>query len=95
MKADELRGMSQAELNKQLDDLYQETFNMRFQRASGQLSNPNRLVQVRRDIARVKTFLRQQELAGIRAAAVQASDDEEPVSLRERARRAIRGGRGT
>jgi large subunit ribosomal protein L29 len=68
MKSEELRAMTEAELRKQLDDLYQELFNLRFQRASGQLSNTNRLRTVRRDLARVKTFLRQHELAAQRGA---------------------------
>ncbi len=63
MKADDLRGMNQAELSKKLDDLYQEQFNLRFQRVAGQMPDTNRLKQVRRDIARVKTILRQRELA--------------------------------
>lgn len=58
MNAAELRTMDDAALNKQLDDLYQELFNLRFQRAAGQLPNLNRLKQVRRDIARVKTIAR-------------------------------------
>jgi large subunit ribosomal protein L29 len=66
MKGDELRDLNSNELQKRLDDLYQEQFNLRFQRASGQLANPIRLVQVRRDIARVKTFLRQRELEQVR-----------------------------
>jgi large subunit ribosomal protein L29 len=66
MKTDELRGMNEVDLGKQLDDLHQEFFNLRFQRAAGQLSNPNRLKEVRRNIARVKTFLRLHELAATR-----------------------------
>lgn len=59
MEASQLRTMDDAALHKQLDDLYQELFNLRFQRAAGQLANSNRLREVRRDIARVKTVLRQ------------------------------------
>lgn len=58
MDATQLRTMDNATLEKQLDDLYQEMFNLRFQRAAGQLPNVNRLRQVRRNIARVKTVLR-------------------------------------
>ena len=57
MDATQLRTMDNAALGKQLDDLYQEMFNLRFQRAAGQLPNVNRLREVRRDIARVKTVL--------------------------------------
>lgn len=62
MKAADLSNMDDAALKKQLDDLYQEVFNLRFQRAAGQLPNYNRLTQVRRDIARVKTVMRQRAL---------------------------------
>ncbi len=57
--AAELNGLDDAGLQKQLDDLYHELFNLRFQRAAGQAQNFNRLTQVRRDIARVKTVMRQ------------------------------------
>ena len=57
MDSAQLRIMDNVALQKQLDDLYQEMFNMRFQRAAGQLPNFNRLRVVRRDIARVKTVL--------------------------------------
>ncbi len=63
MKKEEMRAATDAELNKQLDDLYHELFNLRFQRTAGQMPNTNRLGAVRREIARVKTFLRQRELA--------------------------------
>ena len=65
MKAKEIRQMSEKELNKQLDDLKAELFNLRFQSATGQLDNPLRIKTVRKDIARVKTILREREL-GIR-----------------------------
>ncbi len=59
MQTTELRNKDNAALQKQLDDLYQELFNLRFQRAAGQLANFNRLTQVKRDIARVQTILRE------------------------------------
>lgn len=59
MDIKQLRAMDDAALHKQLDDLYQEQFNLRFQRAAGQLANVNRLREVRREIARVKTILRE------------------------------------
>jgi large subunit ribosomal protein L29 len=58
MDTAQLHVMDNAALQKQMDDLYQEMFNLRFQRAAGQLANINRLREVRRDIARVKTELR-------------------------------------
>lgn len=68
MKAKELTELSDAELEKQIRDLKSELFNLRFQHATGQLENPMRLRQVRRDIARVQTILRQRELARRRGA---------------------------
>ncbi len=59
MNAAELRAMDDNALKKQLDDLYHELFKLRFQRAAGQMPNFNRLTQVRRDIARVKTVMRE------------------------------------
>lgn len=61
----ELRRLNDAELAKQLDDLYQEQFNLRFQNASGQVKDMNRFKQVRRQIARIKTLQRERELAGV------------------------------
>lgn len=65
MKAKELREMSNEELHRQLDELKEELFNLRFQLTVGQLDNPMRVRQVRKDIARIKTILREREL-GIR-----------------------------
>ena len=56
MKAQELRTMSSDELDDQLVKLKKEQFNLRFQRASGQLENTSRVREVRRDIARIKTM---------------------------------------
>ena len=57
MKVEDLRQKSDDELNQQVLDLRKEAFNLRFQRASGQLENTARVRQVRRDIARIKTVL--------------------------------------
>lgn len=62
MKASELQSLTELELNNRLNDSHQELFNLRFQRASGQLTNTARVREVRRTIARIKTFLRQREL---------------------------------
>lgn len=59
----EVRGMSSDEIKRKLDDTYQEMFNLRFQLATGQLKNVNRLSEVRHDIARMKTVLRERQLA--------------------------------
>lgn len=63
MKASELREMKPIELDKKLDELKQELFNLRFQHAINQLENPQRIKAVKRDIARVKTVLNGIELA--------------------------------
>ena len=61
MKAEEVRGQNNAELARKLDDAYQELFNLRFQRATGKLSNSARFAEVKRDIARIKTVLRSRQ----------------------------------
>ncbi|KPV44145.1 50S ribosomal protein L29 [Alicyclobacillus ferrooxydans] len=62
MKANELRGLSSEEIESRIDQLKDELFNLRFQLATGQLENPMRIRQVRKDIARAKTILKQREL---------------------------------
>ncbi len=57
MKPEDIRAKSADELNDQLLQLKKEQFNLRFQRASGQLDNTARVRAVRRDIARIKTVL--------------------------------------
>ena len=59
MKATELRGRTRDQLADQLLQLKKEQFNLRFQRATGQLENTARVREVRRDIARIKTILGQ------------------------------------
>lgn len=59
MRASEIRELSDTELNTKEKDLCQELFNLRFQLATGQLENTMRVPQVRRDIARIKTILRE------------------------------------
>ena len=56
-RASDLRTRSDDELTEQVDNLGKEIFNLRFQRASGQLENTARVRQVRREIARIKTLL--------------------------------------
>ncbi len=61
MKASEVRTKTDDELRSELDKLEKEQFNLRFQRATGQLENTARVRQVRRDIARIKTVLAAKE----------------------------------
>ena len=64
MQVREIRGMSSVEISRRLDDAYQETFNLRFQWVTGQLKNSNRLTEVKQDIARMKTILRERQITG-------------------------------
>ena len=61
MKANDVRKMSSAELEKKLADLKKDLFNLRLQHATNQLENPIRIAEVKKDIARVKTILREQQ----------------------------------
>ena len=62
MKANEIRELSADELNAKLADLKAELFNLRFQHAINQLENPQRMKAVKRDIARIKTTLREMQI---------------------------------
>ena len=64
MNVKEIREMSPEKLQEQLSDLKKELFNLRFQHAINQLDNPTRIAAVKKDIARVKTILREIELNG-------------------------------
>ena len=61
-KASELRDLPAEDLQRQLVETKEEFFNLRFQNATGQLDNYKRLTELRKDIARLKTILREQEL---------------------------------
>jgi large subunit ribosomal protein L29 len=67
MKAADIRQMTPDQLNEELMKLRKERFNLRFQRATGQLENTARVRQVRRDIARLLTIARQKRAAEARA----------------------------
>jgi len=62
MMAREMRELTTEEMAQKLDETYQELFNLRFQLATKQLSDSSRLSKVKRDIARLKTVLREREL---------------------------------
>jgi large subunit ribosomal protein L29 len=62
MKAKDYRHLSEGELNVKERELHEELFNLRFQQATGQLENLMRIPQVKREIARVKTLLREKAL---------------------------------
>jgi len=67
MKADDLRAMTVDQLDDEVLKLKKESFNLRFQRATGQLENTSRVRQVRRDIARIKTVAQQKRKAAATA----------------------------
>ncbi len=62
MKIQEIRDLSVQELETKIKDLKEELFNLRFQNATNQLDNPMRIASVKKDIARVKTVLKEKEL---------------------------------
>ena len=61
MKASEIRDMSLDEMRQKASDIEQEIFNLRFQHGTGQLENTSKLKQTKRDMARLKTIIRQTE----------------------------------
>jgi len=63
MNVREVRGMTTDDLRRKMDEIYEELFNLRFQFMMGQLEDHNRLTALRRDVARMKTILRERELA--------------------------------
>lgn len=64
MKANEVRKMSTSQLEGKLVELKKDLFQLRLQHATNQLENPIRINEVKKDIARVKTIIREQQLAG-------------------------------
>ena len=62
MELKKMRDMSGAELNTELTKMKKELFNLRFQHATGQLENPVKMRELKKDIARVKTIIREKEL---------------------------------
>ena len=63
MKADEIRSLSAVDLERELENSYRETFNLRFRRATNQLTNHREIRRIRRKIARLKTIMWERELA--------------------------------
>jgi large subunit ribosomal protein L29 len=63
MKAIELRERSDDELRKSLSDLEEQLFKLRFQKSTGQIENPQKIREVRKDIARVETVLKERRMA--------------------------------
>lgn len=67
MDPNKIRKMTDQERTAELEKMQQELFNLRFQHVTGQLENPVRMREVKRDIARVKTIIREKELEGPQA----------------------------
>ena len=65
MELKKIREMSEAELNSELVGMKKDLFNLRFQHVTGQLENPIKMRETKRDIARVKTIIREKELAKV------------------------------
>jgi len=63
MELAKMRSMTEVELNAELQNMKKELFNLRFQHVTGQLENPVKMRELKKDIARVKTVLREKELA--------------------------------
>ena len=63
MELNKMRNMTEVELTAELEKMKKELFNLRFQHVTGQLENPVKMRELKKDIARVKTILREKELA--------------------------------
>ena len=75
-RARELRELNEVELEHRLSEANEELFNLRFQNATGQLDNSARLGQVRKDIARVETLLREHEIAAAEALGIEQETED-------------------
>jgi large subunit ribosomal protein L29 len=92
-RTSELREMDDDELTTKLVEARQELFNLRFQHVTGQLDNYSRLGQLRRDIARIQTLLRENEIAAAEAAEAEADAEWQANNEARRAR--VAASRGT
>ena len=67
MELNKMREMTDIELTTELEKMKKELFNLRFQHVTGQLENPGKMREVKRNIARVKTIMREKELEKVQA----------------------------
>ena len=65
MELKKMRELTEVELNTELSKMKKELFNLRFQHTTGQLENPVQMRELKRDIARIKTIIREKELAKV------------------------------
>ena len=63
-KTNDLRKLTTEEINKKIDSLKEELFNLRFKKAIGNLENPAHMRELRKEVARLKTILKEKEIAG-------------------------------
>jgi large subunit ribosomal protein L29 len=75
-EADQLRDVSEDELETKLAEAKEELFNLRFQLVTGQLDNPMRIKQVRKQVARILTLMRERELEDLEAQGAAAAAEE-------------------
>jgi large subunit ribosomal protein L29 len=80
MNATEIRELETDELHSRISELKEELFNLRFQLATGQLDNHARMKQVRREIARIRTVLRERDFAAAQGAVAAITTAVEPVA---------------
>jgi len=85
-RVSEMREMDDNELSTRLVEARQELFNLRFQHVTGQLDNYSRLGQLRKDIARIETLLRENEIAAAEAAEAEADAEWQAANEARRAR---------
>ena len=64
MKTNEIRKLSTEEINKKIAESKEELFNLRMKQATGSLENPSRIRELRKNVARLKTILREREIEG-------------------------------
>jgi large subunit ribosomal protein L29 len=65
MRAFEIRNLSDSDIRTRLEEIQEELFNLRFQKAIGQLKDPNQITSLKRDVARLRTILKERELAAL------------------------------
>lgn len=75
MKAAEVRDLNSDELHQRITELKEELFNLRFQLATGQLDNHRRIREVKRDVGRIRTVLRERDFAAAEAAKAAPGED--------------------
>ena len=68
MKMNDIRKLTTEELNKKLDEIKKELFNLKFSAANGNLEKPHKIKELRHDVAKIKTVIRERELSEVKEA---------------------------